>query len=39
MDMWLIFLVPLLIMMVVFGNRNTSDEEEVGSGTYHAEEE
>ena len=42
MGMWFLFLVPLLIMVVVLGNRYTSgsgEEEEVRSGTYRGEEE
>jgi hypothetical protein len=41
LDMWFILLVPFLIMMAALGNWNTNDEEEleVGSGTYHGEDE
>ena len=41
MGMWFILLVLFLNMMAVLGNRRTNDEEdeEVGSGTYHGDDE
>ena len=42
MGMWFLFLVPFLLMMMVVGSRfgGVNDEdEEIGSGTYHGEEE
>ena len=41
MGMWFLFLVPILLMIVVVGNRfggGKDEDEEIGSGTYHGEE-
>ena len=42
MGMCFLFLVPILLMMMVLGSRfggGNDEEEEIGSGTYHVEEE
>ena len=41
MGLWFILLVPFVILMTVIGNqrKNEGEDEEVGSGTYHGEEE
>ena len=41
MGIWFTLLVPFVLLMMVIGNRrrNKEEDEEVGSGTYHGNEE